>query len=104
MEIITVILAISIVFIYIQNYKIKKDVKGLKTLVKVIFKDNYNNDNEIKRPTFPERSDMKPPPSPERSNCSNECGKYMFYVERKKDFFEYNLKFKEDIETKNNNN
>jgi len=73
MEIITIILAISIVFIYIQNYKIKKDVKGLKTLVKVLYKENYKFDDEIKRPKFPERSDMKPPPSPEKIECSNEC-------------------------------
>lgn len=110
MEVITILLAIAIVFIYIQNYKIKKDVKGLKTLIKILYKDNYKNDHEIRslynlialkhkeitdnldKKKY-KRSDMKPPPSPERSDCSNECGKYIFYVE-KKDVFEYNLKFK----------
>lgn len=48
MEIITILLIIAILFIYIQNYKIKKDVKGLKTLIKVLYKDNYKNDHEIR--------------------------------------------------------
>ena len=69
MEIITILSVIAIIYLFINDYKISKNVRGLKTLVKVIYKEKYKNDNEIKKPVFPKRSDMQPPPSPEKIDC-----------------------------------
>ena len=69
MEIITILSVIAIIYLFINDYKISKNVRGLKTLVKVIYKEKYKNNNEIKKPVFPKRSDMQPPPSPEKIDC-----------------------------------
>lgn len=121
MEVITILLAIAIVFIYIQNYKIKKDVKGLKTLIKILYKDNYKNDHEIRslynlialkhkeitdnldKKKY-KRSDMKPPPSPEKIDVKTLIKNNTIYSEDQIYEITKELeKITNYIETKNNN-
>ena len=59
-------ISVLLITIIIYSITIKDDIEEKKFNRLERRKRKYKNDDEIKKPVFPKRSDMQPPPSPEK--------------------------------------